>query len=270
MFNPNIKQGQDLTNKDLCDLFKFGPQGGMRKSNSTNSLVLISNHIKSIYEDRWIGDVFHYTGMGMEGDQSLSFMQNNTLSNSLSNGISLHLFEVFQEKSYTYIGPVKLSDKPYQEMQPDQHGANRHVWMFPLIISEGELPSLPKDKIEILQKSKEKKAKNIDDKELDRRAKGSSKKAGRRSVTSTQFERNIWVSEYIKRKAKGVCQLCNNNAPFNNSAGKPYLETHHIIWLSEGGEDSIENSVALCPNCHRKMHILNLKEDRRLLLNISN
>ncbi|MGA2227240.1 MAG: HNH endonuclease, partial [Syntrophobacteraceae bacterium] len=24
----------------------------------------------------------------------------------------------------------------------------------------------------------------------------------------------------------------------------------------ENGEESIENTVALCPNCHRKMHIL--------------
>ena len=31
---------------------------------------------------------------------------------------------------------------------------------------------------------------------------------------------------------------------------------HHIVWLSNGGEDSTDNTVALCPNCHRKMHIL--------------
>jgi len=24
--------------------------------------------------------------------------------------------------------------------------------------------------------------------------------------------------------------------------------------LSEGGEDTLENAIALCPNCHRKMH----------------
>ena len=29
-----------------------------------------------------------------------------------------------------------------------------------------------------------------------------------------------------------------------------------MIWLSKGGSDSVDNTVALCPNCHRKMHIV--------------
>ena len=50
-------------------------------------------------------------------------------------------------------------------------------------------------------------------------------------------------------------------APFIDKNGVPFLETHHIKWLSEGGDDSIQNTVALCPNCHRKMHSLNRKAD---------
>ena len=68
-----------------------------------------------------------------------------------------------------------------------------------------------------------------------------------------------------KRKAKGICKLCNKPAPFKDKTGRPYLETHHIVWLSQGGDDTIENTVALCPNCHRKMHTLNLKQDIRML-----
>ena len=41
----------------------------------------------------------------------------------------------------------------------------------------------------------------------------------------------------------------------------PYLEVHHVIWLSRGGEDSTTNTVALCPNCHTRMHILDRPED---------
>ena len=48
---------------------------------------------------------------------------------------------------------------------------------------------------------------------------------------------------------------------FSDKEGKPYIETHHIDWLSKGGEDTIENTVALCPNCHRKMHIINSEKD---------
>ncbi|MSR17052.1 MAG: HNH endonuclease, partial [Methylococcaceae bacterium] len=47
--------------------------------------------------------------------------------------------------------------------------------------------------------------------------------------------------------------------------GEPYLESHHIEWLANGGADSIENTTALCPNCHRKMHSLNSPSDRDYL-----
>jgi len=39
------------------------------------------------------------------------------------------------------------------------------------------------------------------------------------------------------------------------------LESHHVIWLSRNGEDTIYNTVALDPSCHRKMHILDLVSD---------
>lgn len=37
-------------------------------------------------------------------------------------------------------------------------------------------------------------------------------------------------------------------------------------WLSKGGKDIIDNTIALCPNCHKKMHILNLKIDKDFLV----
>ena len=73
---------------------------------ATNSLVLVSNHVASIYDDRWIGDTFHYTGMGQQGDQSLSTAQNKTLAESRTNGVAVHLFEVDREREYRYQGKV--------------------------------------------------------------------------------------------------------------------------------------------------------------------
>ncbi|MCD8189512.1 MAG: HNH endonuclease [Clostridiales bacterium] len=43
--------------------------------------------------------------------------------------------------------------------------------------------------------------------------------------------------------------------------GEPYLEVHHVVWLSRGGADSLDNTVALCPNCHARVHILDAQED---------
>jgi len=57
----------------------------------------------------------------MEGDQSLNFAQNKTLSNSETNGVDIHLFEVFRDKVYACIGRVRLAGKPYTEKQLDQN-----------------------------------------------------------------------------------------------------------------------------------------------------
>jgi hypothetical protein len=76
-----------------------------------------------------------------------------------------------------------------------------------------------------------------------------------------QYHRDPFLATFSKKIAKGICQLCKNRAPFNDLKGFPFLESHHIHWLSKGGEDCIENVIALCPNCHRKMHVLDLKED---------
>ncbi|MDE6024077.1 MAG: HNH endonuclease [Lachnospiraceae bacterium] len=98
---------------------------------------------------------------------------------------------------------------------------------------------------------------DIEDELLEKIAKQHSiEKPKLRESTVTQRDRDPYLAEYAKRRAKGICQLCENPAPFMNEKGVPYLESHHIVELSEGGEDSVENTVALCPNCHRKMHIV--------------
>lgn len=91
-----------------------------------------------------------------------------------------------------------------------------------------------------------------------------------RKVVSISYLRDQEVAEYAVRRAKGRCDLCQMNAPFVKRDGTPYLECHHVVWLSRGGEDVIDNVSAICPNCHRKIHILDEKEDtlklkRRLL-----
>lgn len=70
-------------------------------------------------------------------------------------------------------------------------------------------------------------------------------------------ERSRLIAAIVKERAAGICQLCNAPAPFYNKNGEPYLECHHIIWIAKGGPDEVSNAVALCPNCHRRMHSLN-------------
>ena len=84
---------------------------------------------------------------------------------------------------------------------------------------------------------------------------------------SYAYKRSTEVVKLVKARANGICRLCNNKAPFIDKKGEPFLEVHHIVWLSKGGEDSSDNAVALCPNCHRKMHILNDINDIEYLSN---
>jgi len=59
-----FKIGQIVSHSDIKAEFKCGNMGGMRRSKTTNSLVIISDHTKGLYEDKWFGDIIHYTGMG--------------------------------------------------------------------------------------------------------------------------------------------------------------------------------------------------------------
>lgn len=55
--------------------------------------------------------------------------------------------------------------------------------------------------------------------------------------------------------------MCDQPAPFPDKNGNPYLESHHVEWLSKGGHDTIYNTVGVCANCHRRLHVLDDKTD---------
>lgn len=264
-YTPTFDVGDIVTNDQMRSEFKIGNMGGMRKSNAYNCLVLVSDHSKGLYEDKWYGDELHYTGMGQHGNQVLKGNQNGTLYHSNTNGVEVHLFEVMNPGEYTYCGVVQLSADPYQDNQKDVDGHMRKVWMFPITPVSGA-PELSKEDFEAAQKKKEAKAKSMSLAELKTAAKANStKKHGTRKVKSIQVVRDPFISEYVKRLARGKCELCRQPAPFKDSNGDPYLESHHIKWLSKGGADSVDNCVALCPNCHKKMHIVNDPADIKIL-----
>jgi len=257
--------GQVVTNNELIAEFKCGQSGGMRRSNAKNALIIISDNTKGLYENKWFGDILHYTGMGRIGDQDLNYKQNKTLVESNENGVTLCLLEVLIPTEYIYRGTVSLDADPYQEIQKGEDGELRKVWMFPLILSV-KSQRIAEAQFKKYINEKEKGAVKLTLSKLKELAKqNGSHKVSVRKVESNVYVRDTYIAEYAKRRAKGLCQLCGEKAPFLNNEGKPYLECHHIDWISNGGSDTIENTVALCPNCHRKMHILNLTSDKNTM-----
>ena len=101
--------------------------------------------------------------------------------------------------------------------------------------------------------------------QLEKAAKKKSAAPSSSTVQTKSYHRDPTIAAYVKKRAHGCCQLCGLPAPFVDQSGEPYLECHHIDWLSNGGMDSIDNCVALCPNCHRKMHMLNDPNDISIL-----
>ncbi|MGD6808120.1 MAG: HNH endonuclease [Candidatus Bathyarchaeia archaeon] len=130
------------------------------------------------------------------------------------------------------------------------------------------LDPMTEEEFNLEEERAKKLAQQLSDRELGEKAEQTQTKGPVRTqtVTGSRYLRNSNVTEFAKRRAKGRCQLCEIEAPFKDKQGTPYLEAHHIVWLSEGGEDTIENTVALCPNCHRKMHTLDSSQDRNALL----
>jgi len=86
--------------------------------------------------------------------------------------------------------------------------------------------------------------------------KGSKKPNKNKKITVIQenISRDPEIVKWIKDNSDGICECCNEPAPFNKIEGKPYLEVHHLKLLADGGSDTTFNAVAICPNCHREMH----------------
>ena len=79
-------------------------------------------------------------------------------------------------------------------------------------------------------------------------------KPGHKIVETVQHERDPGVKADVLDRANGVCELCGEPAPFKKDNVIPFLEVHHIVPLAEEGSDTVDNAVALCPNCHREAH----------------
>jgi len=267
-FHVPLKPGDTIDNDTLRAVFSCGHAGTIRRSLKTSSIVIVSDHTSSPYEDTWVNNFFHYTGRGLAGKQALSLPENKILVDAKTHGVSLYLFEVFEEGHYVYMGEVELSDRPFLSRQTDSEKNTRDVYIFPLKLTGQKRPPLRYRELEETQEELARRAAHPSD-PADPGSRPPYSMKGRRmhNAPSLAPDKAPLVSGNAQRKAQGTCQLCNQPAPFRTPDGEPYLETHHIVSLKNHGRESPENVAVLCPNCHRKMHILNLPADVATLKN---
>lgn len=256
--------GNVYSNSEIANIFKCSNMGGMRRSKETNSLVLIAKHNNPLYDDQWTEDeILNYTGMGTENDQNITYAQNKTLTIAKKEGIKVYLFESYKDNEYYYDGEVELVGIPYQSEEADINGLMRKVIKFPLKrVDQSKNIIINIDDVTKSENEKLKEVRKHSSKEIKSRAKlAESENVSTKEVKTIYRERNQYISEYTKDRANGICDLCGKEAPFKDKNGRPYLESHHVITLAENGPDAIYNTVAICPNCHKKIHVLNKKED---------
>ncbi|NRH26972.1 HNH endonuclease signature motif containing protein [Pseudomonas sp. MS19] len=80
------------------------------------------------------------------------------------------------------------------------------------------------------------------------------KKPERVSSSTEMYARDVRVVAYVLKEAEGHCEACLKSSPFIKADGAPYLEVHHLRHLADGGSDTVQNAIAVCPNCHRELH----------------
>lgn len=275
MFDPNIKIGTVLSEKDIHRIFGCQTTFGIRLNKANHAIVIVSDATtKNSYPDYWKDDILYYTGTdagNISGNQTLEGTGNNNGKlrdvwfEPVDNKTTLFLFIKYAPNQCTYKGIVELAECPFEE--PKKHDPAHTVWKFPLKLVSSSIQNIQqgfhheehlalKSDFSFLHKTVFKLIQNPNTSCVNQK----------RTVTSSYYERNPLISAYVKKRSEGICDLCGCSAPFSTHDGYPYLESHHIIWLSRGGEDVPDNMAALCPNCHKKMHVVNSDNDKHALL----
>lgn len=81
---------------------------------------------------------------------------------------------------------------------------------------------------------------------------------------SSAWQRDNRISREARSRAQHRCEApdCDWES-FTTAEGTPFIEVHHIQPLAEGGPDSLDNCIALCPGCHSRAHYANEVERNR-------
>lgn len=89
-----------------------------------------------------------------------------------------------------------------------------------------------------------------------KRLKKAQKQPTYKIIKTKVFNRNPDVIAEVLERANGKCEseVCKNTLFRRNTDNTWYLEVHHRKPLSDGGADTVDNAIALCPICHRKEH----------------
>ncbi|HEX8209025.1 MAG TPA: HNH endonuclease signature motif containing protein [Longimicrobium sp.] len=207
------------------------------------------------YEDGFRDDgTYWYTGEGQVGDMKM-IRGNWAIQNHVQLSKSLHLFESTQPGYVRYVGEMQYLDD-HEQVAADREGNPRRTIVFELAPVSSEEGTAAADIVVDRVGRGLPKTKSLE--ELRRIAlESASAGATPQQRKANAYRRSQAVRAYVLRRAAGYCEGCGFEAPFRTPTGSPYLEPHHIRRRADGGPDHPRWVVALCPNCHRRVHFSN-------------
>jgi hypothetical protein len=83
-----------------------------------------------------------------------------------------------------------------------------------------------------------------------------SQRPRKRTLSAYDYDRDPLVVAIARKRAAHRCEIHACAHPtFETLEGQTYTEVHHIIPLSEGGPDTIDNVACLCAAHHREVHV---------------
>ena len=231
---------------DIHSRFGGQQQGGIITPAQHPLVIIITGEegLEHGYADRYRADgVFEYFGEGQVGDMRLR-AGNRAIAEHSAQGKSLLLFRKMPE-GLRFEGEM-VCEGYRLEPAPDRTGAERAAIVFELRALEAVA-----EKVEAEPSPSGATLEGL--RELAFTAATETSQApsqGKRSV----YQRSRDVRNYVLARANGKCEGCSAPAPFQRPDGTPYLEPHHLRRLSDGGPDHPAHVIALCPNCHRRVH----------------
>ncbi len=250
--------GRTYHRPDLQEQFGGNPRGGI-STPARHPLVMLYTGEQGAqygYHDRFHSDGnFWYTGEGRRGPMQMK-RGNRAILNHESNGKGLHLFEYIKPPRVVYIGEMRYVGHHIEE-RPDQDKALRSAIVFELaFVSSRSAPSQPVAPEPPRRLANERSLWLRPLAELRTAAVAREAPAPAKSTkrTAKVYPRSQAVRVYVIRRANGTCESCMMPAPFRTPADTPYLEPHHIRRLADEGPDDPAWMIALCPNCHRRVH----------------
>jgi 5-methylcytosine-specific restriction enzyme A len=226
---------------DIHARFDGQRQGGIITP-AKHSLVIIITGEEGLareYADRYRDDgVFEHFGEGQVGDMKLRG-GNRAIAEHSDQGKGLLLFRKTSD-GLRFEGEM-VCEGFHLAAARDRTGATREAIVFELrsldavaekVEAEPPPPDVPLQVLRQLAFSA----------------------ASESSQQTSQGKRNIYQRSRDVARSNGKCEGCDAVAPFYRPDGSPYLEPHHLRRISDGGPDHPAHVIALCPNCHRRVH----------------